>query len=70
MKSADINDKDNLIEYSFFSKTPERKLRKDGENIDLVKVNIFDKWKAKHQKTNDLLVKNEDEDKKIKRVIQ
>ena len=66
MKSVDIND--NLIEYSFFSKTPERKLRKDGENIDLVKVNIFDKWKAKHQKINDLLVKNEDEDKKIKRV--
>ena len=69
MKTSEIIDfKDSLIEDSFFSKTPERKLSEARENVETIKVTIFDKWKAKHRMVVELPGENETDESRLKRV--
>ena len=61
--------KDNLIEESFFTKTPERKRKVAGNNSESVEISIFDNWRLKHKKIIDLPAKTEKNDTKDTRVI-
>ena len=60
--------KDNLIEESFFSKTPERKRKAVRKNSESVEISIFDNWKIKHKKIIALPDENEKIDTKENRV--
>ena len=63
------NCKDELIEESFFAKTPERKRRIVRENSGPVELNIFDQWQSKHKMVFELLPEKEKTRSKDEKVV-
>ena len=63
------NCKDELIEESFFAKTPERKRRIVRENSGSVELNIFDQWQSKHKMVFGLLPEKEKIEPKDEKVF-
>ena len=63
------NCKDELIEESFFARTPERNRRIVRENSGPVELNIFDQWQSKHKMVFELLPEKEKTQAKDEKVV-